>query len=401
MLSEQFRQLLTAYVDGELSNRQTRAVQRLLRRSSEARALLRKLQEDSARLRGLPRQRLDDQFVSRVLQAIDHRPPRRLPVRPPVPPQWAAFAAAAAVLLAVSLGSFLYFAQSPHETVPDGPLVQNNQPEPKPESLPTAPDIKNDDKAVAATPAPSVPNVAEPSGPEHLDMPLVQNDDVKEKNPADGVITQETPLPGMEMFKPHVVAPPFALLEDVRTLQADKLRTQFGSETTLRIELPCADTARGFKRLQGALKDAGITLAIDAAAQNRLDKPRLRSNYVIFVEDVTADELARFLARVGSEDKKAAEAKPKPDGQFSKMVVNRLSDADRKELAVVLHVEARQLQTGPDKPGKGTERLALAVTYNPERPRANSPEVKRYLDNRKPARSGAVQALLVLREMPR
>jgi hypothetical protein len=399
MLSDQFRQLLTAYVDGELSNRQTRAVQRLLRRSSEARALLRKLQEDSARLRGLPRQHLDDQFVSRVLQAIEHRAPGRLPVRPPVPPQWAAFAAAAAVLLATSLGSFLYFAQSPRETVPNVPLAQNHEPKAQPDSSPAPSEIKNDDKAVA--PPPPAPMVAESSLPERLDMPLVQNDDVKEPNRADGVITQETPLPGMEMFKPHVVAPPFALLEDVRTLQADKLRTQFGSETTLRIELPCADTARGFKRLQGALKDAGITLAIDAAAQNRLDKPRLRSNYVIFVEDVTADELARLLARVGSEDKKAAEAKPKPDGQFSKMVVNRLSDADRKELAVVLHVEARQLQTGPDKPGKGTERLALAVTYNPERPKANSPEVKRYLDNRKPARSGAVQALLVLREMPR
>jgi hypothetical protein len=396
MLSEQFRQLLTAYVDGELSNRQTRAVQRLLRRSSEARALLRKLQEDSARVRGLPRQRLDDQFVTRVLEAIEHRAPRRVPARRPMPPQWASFAAAAAVLLAVSLGSFLYFAQSPRETVPNVPLAQNHEPKAQPDSPPAPSEIKNDDKVVA--PPPRAPEVAESSLPERLDMPLVQNDDVKEKTPP---LTQETPLPGMEMFKPHVVAPPFALLEDVRTLQADKLRTQFGSETALRIELPCADTARAFKRLQGALKDAGITMAIDAAAQNRLDKPRLRSNYVIFVEDVTADELARFLARVGSEDKKAAEAKPKPDGQFSKMVVNRLSDADRKELAVVLHVEARQLQTGPDKPGKGTERLALAVTYNPERPKANSPEVKRYLENRKPARSGAVQALLVLREMPR
>ena len=115
---------------------------------------------------------------------------------------------------------------------------------------------------------------------------------------------------------------------------------------------------------------------------------------------MTADELARLLARVGSEDKKAAEAKPKPDGQFSKMVVNRLSDIDLKELSAVLRVEARQLQNTPEKPGKVTDRLGLAVTYNPEqgRPRPNSPEVKRYLENRKPAQAGAVQVLLVLRE---
>ena len=118
------------------------------------------------------------------------------------------------------------------------------------------------------------------------------------------------------------------------------------------------------------------------------------------MEDLTAEELARALAKVGSDDKKAAEVRPKPDGQFSKMVVNLLSDADRKELSDVLRVEARQLQAGSGK-SKGAERLALAVTYNPERPKANSPEVKRYLESRKPARPGAIQVLLVLRETPR
>ena len=100
---------------------------------------------------------------------------------------------------------------------------------------------------------------------------------------------------------------------------------------------------------------------------------------------------------------------PPTDGEISdhippglRRVVNRLSDADRKELSDVLHVEARALQPGAGK-GRGAERLALAVTYNPEqgRPRPNSPEVKRYLDNRRPARPGALQVLLVLREAPR
>jgi len=230
-----------------------------------------------------------------------------------------------------------------------------------------------------------------------LGPPVVAEND-KPKDP--DVIGQETPLPDMEMFKPHVVKPPFHLLTDVREIQADRLRKDFAEETALRIELPCTDTVKGFRRLQLALKDAGITLVIDREAQNRLDKSRLRSHHAIFVEDLSADELARALARVGSEDRKAAQAKPKPDGQFSKMVVTRLSDADRKELSEVLRVDVRQLQPGA---GKGTERLALAVTYNPElgRPRPNSPEVKRYLDNRKPGQPGAVQVLLVLRELPK
>src|SRR5215831_7986877 len=69
MLSDQFRQLLTAYVDGELSSRQRKAVQRLLRRSPEARSLLLKLQEDARRLRALPRHRLGEVFTARVVRS--------------------------------------------------------------------------------------------------------------------------------------------------------------------------------------------------------------------------------------------------------------------------------------------------------------------------------------------
>src|SRR5207237_513841 len=64
--------------------------------------------------------------------------------------------------------------------------------------------------------------------------------------------------PEMEMFKPAIVKPPFALLENVRDIQADKLRREIEKETALRIELPCRDTAKGFRRVQAALKEVGI-----------------------------------------------------------------------------------------------------------------------------------------------
>jgi hypothetical protein len=409
MLSDQLRQLLTAYVDGELTNRQRRAVQRLLRRSAEARTLLRKLQEDAVRLRALPRQHLDGEFSARVVVAVRQgqaQARRREAVRQASFPLWAGFAAAAAALLAVGLGSYFYFAQSAHDAPQGDPVVENRQPSPEPtpdRNSDPGPDHKNaGGTAVADTQSKSSGKPNELSKPEELpNMPVVVGDKPKDPVGPGDVITQETPQPGMEMFLPHVVKPPFSLIEDVREIKVDKLRKDFGEETALRIELPCHDTVKGFRRLQTALKDAGgITLAIDAAAQNRLDKPRLRSNYVILVEELTAEDLVRVLARVGSDDKKAAEAKPKPDGQFSKVVVNRLSDIDLKELSAVLHVEAGQLQSNPEKAGKGTDRLALAVTYNPEqgRPKAGSPEVKRYMENRKPARKGVLQVLLVLRE---
>jgi hypothetical protein len=397
MLSDQLRQLLTAYVDGELTNRQRKAVERLLHRSPEARALLAELQDDARRLRALPRRRLDEEFTARVLRSVRQRGAeerRRQAAREAALPLWTSVAAAAVVLIAVGFGSYLYFthaessaplaAVKPPPADPPGPTPDPNE------------GGKDDGTRLADNHAPP-PDQA----PEKLPMPaVVSNDRPRDPVNPETVIGAETPQPEMEMFKPAVVKPPFLLVEDLRTLQADRLRKALGEEAALRVELPCADTAKGFRRLQTALKEVGVALAIDAAAQNRLDKPRLRSNYVLFVEDLTAEELSRALAKLGTDDKKAAEAKPKPDGQFSKMVVNTLSEADLKELSAVLRVEASQLQAGSGK-GKGTERLALAVTYNPERPKANSPEVKRYLESRKPARPGALQVLLVLRETPR
>src|SRR5438270_11816665 len=102
MLPEQDRELLTAYVDGELTTRQRRSLMRRLRRSTEARELLRRLQEDARELHELPYPSLVPDFSDRVLQTIGQkglRPPRRLN-RASVP-FWTLPAAAAAVLCAV------------------------------------------------------------------------------------------------------------------------------------------------------------------------------------------------------------------------------------------------------------------------------------------------------------
>src|SRR5437764_14265134 len=106
MLPERFRQLLTAYVDGEVSKRQHKAVLRLLRRAPEARTVLRQLQEDAKLLRTLPRLHLDRDLSVPVAQAIRERNLRPVmpraalhPERFPLLPDWAAGA-----LLLVAIG---------------------------------------------------------------------------------------------------------------------------------------------------------------------------------------------------------------------------------------------------------------------------------------------------------
>ena len=119
MLLDRNRELLTAYVDGELTGRQRRHVVRLLRRSPEARQLLQQLQEDARSLRHLPRPHLAIDLTGEVLRTILERrlmPGQRRAARLRGSTSWAgplaAWAAAAAVLLVLGAASYLYFAAS-------------------------------------------------------------------------------------------------------------------------------------------------------------------------------------------------------------------------------------------------------------------------------------------------
>ena len=102
-----------------------------------------------------------------------------------------------------------------------------------------------------------------------------------------------------------------------------------------------------------------------------------------------------------------AEAKQKGDALFEGLVVNRMSESDHKDFLQLLGIEPRpaakppvdpkkplsettgdQVAAAIGKPGaKGNEHLALALPYNPIRPRANSAELKRFLEGRKRPRS--------------
>jgi anti-sigma factor RsiW len=115
MLPERYRQLLTAFVDGELNPRQRRVLNKLLRRSAEARSLLQQLQADSQELRALAPAPLQQDLSDSVLTLIAQRriPPPRARVAPLPPPSGGAvwpYFAAAALLLAVGGGSYFFFA---------------------------------------------------------------------------------------------------------------------------------------------------------------------------------------------------------------------------------------------------------------------------------------------------
>jgi len=445
MLSDRLCQLLTAYVDGELSPAQRAAVRRLLRRSAAARQLCRQLQSDAARLRALPRRELGWDLAPVVLQALNPTPAptaRRLAVPEPAPvPTWLGLAAAAAVLFLIGTGSFLYFAALPPEEDDGSALVLVAGPKPlAPEpdaglpgagSVPARSEPRND---AAGEPPPEplpLPRLAEvASAPSPANPPAVSGPNRVE--PAAPVLASPSRM--LETVI-RVVDPGLALVLNVRELDQEKSRQRLADElhraNAYHLELGCVESTKAFERLRGVFQAQGIRLLIDADAQDRLTL-NLKANYLLYTEHVEREELAKILRQLGSEDRKA-EARRRGDGQFDRLVVNRITAVDGPKLSQLLGVDLsrpdqerpkglpradlRESAVGPPAPvessvpgqggGRSTtvpsaggvpERLALVLAFASKRSRPlGLPEIWHFLDSCKERRPGTVQVVLVLR----
>ena len=441
MLPERYRELLTAYVDGELSARRRRHVARLLQHSPEARRLLQHLQSDSHELINLPCPRLDRDLSAPVLQKIAacRLTPTRLVIRRfPTAwnyPTWAGAAAAAAVLFLVGTASYCYFAASLDRPASPSVAVVRNQGDHPQGSQQTK------------TPGDSANSVAKSprhdADPEHHPEPAPPHpptDEIVHQKPAD-----LNPPPAMEKEDPVFTSEGMELFTEIKSVAANldvpatfklhdleqeavhkKLVAELQKDAALRLELPVRDGTEAFKRLQTVLKAHHVELAIDASAGRRLERPALHTNYVLYSEDLTAEELAQALRQLAAEDKKDKTPAANP---FDRLVVRRLTERDHKELSDLMGVDpvqappskdsgplgldphksvsegtAAQLAARPGRPEPGkavakstAEHPMLVMPYNPVRPRRDSAEVKRFLEERKPMRTGALQVLLVLR----
>jgi hypothetical protein len=434
MLSDRSRELLTAYVDGELTPRQRRHVRQLLRDSAAARELLRQLQEDASRLHGLPPPPLDQDLSAFVVNAIRERrlQPGRRRTRLPRPaefPARALIAAAASVLLLVAMSAYLFVVEWAPQPVTrfepsNGPLTatvsdiagrhedaKEEPPPPPPHPEPTrlAKDV-SDARPFVGPPAPDGDTVRQP--------------------PPEEAPVHAAPL--MELFQPGRVEVTLPVVLPLRDLAGEagrtKLLAELRKDSAYRIELPCRNASRAFDRIQAALGTRDVGLIVEQAALARLRQPLWKTNYLFFAEDVTPEDLAAVLLEANVLDHKG---KPS-EAQLADLVLTRLSRDHRKQLTDLLGVDPvavpprapGPLGTDPHMPlpeltasqvgeklsgpaGKGTSaggaplrpptRQALALAYNPVRPRPGSPEVRRFLDARKPPRPGTLQILLILR----
>jgi hypothetical protein len=412
MLSDRDREILTAFVDSELSNRQRRYVARLLHRSAEARQLLEKLKEDSGELQRLEPPALETDLALPVLRTIAerHLAIRRQTEAHPVGgyPVWLGAVVAAAAFLVVVAGSYLYFTHTLSRD-DSARLAHNQKAPPAPEArqppAETPRVVEKPREDSAREPTPSQPNNPPSQPPTQVVQRPVEKPAVPETSAPKGepVLT----APSMEMFKLETASVALPVTVKLRELDQEanrkKLLSEWKQDAAFRIELPCKDGTRAFERFQKVWKEKGNSLLIDQVAQGRLKQPRFKTNYVVVAEDLTPEELLQMMRQLAAEDKKGESKRP-PDVQFDSLVVTRLTKGDHKELSELLGVDFAAAGTGQgaarpetDKAVKAPEHHALALAYNPVRPRPGSAEVKRFLDSRKPVRPGTVQVLLVLR----
>jgi negative regulator of sigma E activity len=430
MLPEHYRERLTAAIDGELSAAERSALKRLLRDSAEARELFARLKQDAQRVRGLKPVRPPSDIACEVMQAIGDRGLNPTPLPPhrnrrwlrwANPAAWATISAAAAILLSVGVGTYLYFVGIKHQrpgSVND--LARQHAPE-QPDTRVLPRDAEELAVAPEQGPAPrdKPDDVARIDRPELLPDPRVVPVDAPLTNPAsveDHHILQV--IPGrMPLILP---------LHDLdQAYPKRRLREDLGKDEIIRLDLFCKDATRGAELLQAVLKAKGQHVIVDAQAADRLKKKQ-RTEYLFYTEAMTPQEVTALLEQLGAEDKKA-EQKKSGDGQFDNFVLAPFQAADLEKMARLLGVPTSQLKPAPRKeagvdvrrpisestgaaladalskssPGaKNGGKLTLVLPFSPAAGDPHrSKEIKQFLEKRGERKAGTTPLMLVLKAL--
>jgi hypothetical protein len=370
MIPRKVSKLLTAYVDGELSLRQRRAVRHWLRRSSKARRLYRQMKADSLALQTLPWPNLKQDLSDTILDKISTTlPDIQLPAAGLIGrlrglrPLWVA--AAAAVLVAVGVGSYAFFSGARDNDT--GPLA----------ATPTAPEL-----------------LAHPADP--------VADDVEPRRTSPESVFAFPNLKAPQLQLAQVRVPRIFQVRDLqRPAEAARLQGQLGRSPMFRLDLFAARSTTALSRLRAVCKAEGLEVRIDPASQEFVNRG-LERTWALYVENIRPDEVARILTRLSIDDKKL--------GEFQQAV---LTDVTADELAEVLGGAGKDLAPPSQrpveqgtagqivsslpgqKPDQASPRQLIVVPHEPLR-EAPYDEVKRMLDGYRAARPGTLQLLLVL-----
>jgi hypothetical protein len=425
------RELLTAAIDGELTPVERKTARRMLRESEAARVLYAQLKADAGRVKKLPRVPAPAELADNVMTVINDRAIRPTPLPPSRNrahrfnwgrlPIWSNIAAAAGVLVAITLGSYLYF------TASDRYYASLNQ-----RTTASLPPVKASDEGAG-------PANAE-RGPEPRDHRPDFGTEVAQANPSQEPEIGPSPhlakvdidtapprdMPEIEPFNPEKIR--LSYLARMEDLPADadarkKLAIEMKKDELIRLDLFCESPGKAYDHVVAALKGRGITTVTDRHAHERLTK-NLPTELMIFTEAMTPDEVAQLMTALGAEDRKSGgglfdtlvaapflvqdlEKLGKLLGApnfMSKLPKGKLNIDIRKPLpeGTAQHVANSLSGMGGSSRASKPEQMAVVVAYSPTNGNpTQSREIKQFLERRGERKAEAKPLMLVLKVIPK
>ena len=365
MLSEQEIQLLTSYVDGELNQRQRNAATRLMNKSSEARALVKELQENAHKVKMLPKHKVEPSLVDEIVKAIEESKAQPKQPAPPLRRVWLPYltaSLAAAILIAVI--GFLYW-----------------------QSIPVS-DFGTKD--IAAT-----DKVIEPKLDPKFDPKIEQTPPWK-PNPLLAQITEDTfggfgaPVPIDKVFTAS-----FREFQKAGVM-ASQFTHELNREKSVNVDVTVKSNKDALLRLRTILAERGINLIADPATNKASDDKKVE--YLVYAESLTSDEVTRLMSElsqsyvVGMKNSQKTVLSP-----YNHMTLKPTAKDDRQQLAKALGVEASTLEPKDRKdlkPNPQHDKVAVLVPANASRPAAELAEFAQ----RRSTQPGTVQVVIRIRQ---
>jgi hypothetical protein len=370
MLPDSELQLLTAYVDGELSSRQRELVTRLLQKSPEARAIVKDLQEHSRLLQELPKRALGAAFAGQVLDAIQSQPAGRPGIIRRRVPQWLRYAVAASVLVAVLGGSVWLanrFNNQPHKT--------------------------NGVAKVLPTPPPTIDHI-----------PLAEQ---LAAGAAEGYL---------KPVLPERQAPKFPFETLAKTEWQERLVGEMAMQKAVHLDVAVTNQRQAQQRLETVLENKGIRVERDPRAETMLknEKQQPPTEFVIYAENIRPDELAAMLFELGTDERART--------SIESVTVSSVTHDDQQRLCNLLGIQPEELREPPapkqpqplgkfipkdqkdqagaepgsiQAPSAGARRLAVVLANEAPAGKLSS-QVQYFVNQRRQLQPGALQVIVVV-----
>lgn len=414
MLTESEQLLIAAAVDGGLTPAEAKAFDHLLAAKPEAGLLVRQLKANAARLAALPKRRAPHALAANVMARVRPVTPARksAPVRTR---SLLPFAVAASLFLAVTAGSFLFFHG---KDAANSERAQSNQLPPAGEGAVSA-DVPAVEAVAFARPGAGEDGVSKPAGDdgEFAKMPpadppaTVVAQSPKPHTPEEieligsALMIESKPLKQIDPALPLL----FSALEFDQPDPQERLKKELAKDGGFRLNLFSKNTAAAVEQVQAAAKGVGIHVFVEGNTAERIKKPMGALPYAVYVENLTADDLAALFAALS----KQVNAQSRPEtvlGSAHFIPADVPEQKDLRELLALDWPQAKAVKPTEGKPvSEGTlkevvasvkkpgAKAAAVVTYAARLNAGKSAEVKQFVDKRGERKPGTVPLLIVIR----